>query len=312
MTADRKTSLRDIFNAEAQRAVDSFTCLQRGLIIVDAAHAQASYAEKSLFPDIAPSEQRAKDIDFITKFTAGEKHSFCNISWGYHLIVMADHVTLERAMFGLPQHQELLFTLDHEIGHLVVPGGFHGGRSFTKEACADIYALLRAEQRWGDMAPMLRANRFKRAFDTVFKARTTHYTLPATAALATLRTDLDIKSMAPDELTTLANRLMTENTPDGIALAEMTLALTSVKNVYDDNDDNIEDAARLLARMAQSGTLPPLAQTTARLVLGELLSGDMLVHGKPVKLDGSRWQQVSEWLARSETAPATTPSPPRR
>lgn len=310
MTARRKKSLRDLFNAEAQRATRDHLRLHNGLLIVDSAHKQSVYAGAIPELDPATSPRRAEDVAFLEKISFGADHSFCHKRNGFNLIVMAPHVTVTNAMFGLPQHQEVLFVLDHEIGHLVVEGGFYSARDFMREACADTYALMRASQRWGDMAPFLRANRFKRAFDMAFKGRMSHFTLPATAALADLAPTLDLPSMKPLEVAALAQRLMLENTPKGVDLAEAVLALNSVKAVYDGNDDNIEEAARLLARLAESGTLPPLAQMTAHLVLRELLSGDMLVHGKPVTLQGTRWNRVSDWLARS--TPAAAPPAPTR
>lgn len=284
----RKETLRDLFNTEAIRAVDTFKCLQGGLIIVDAAHAQASYAGKPSAFDTTTPDRREKEIDFITKITAGEKHSFCNIRWGYNLIVMAPHVTVKRGMFGLPQHQEVMFVLDHEIGHLVVPGGFMGGRAFTKEACADTYALLRAEQRWGDMTPFLRANRFKRAFDATFKGRMTHFTLPATAALDAMRANLDIKNMSPADITALANTVMKDNTPDGVALAEIQLALMPVKAAYADSDANLPAAIKVLKGIIAEGKLSPLGMETVELTLNELARGDLLVHGKAISKTAQR------------------------
>ena len=308
MTSARKQTLRDLFNAEAVRATQDHLRLHNGLIIVDSAHEQSVYA--GIIPELDPavSPRRAQDAAFVEQLGFGADHSYCNKRHGFNIIVMAPHVTVTNAMFGLPQHQEVLFVLDHEIGHLVVEGGFYSGRDFTREACADTYALLRAAQRWGDMTPFLRANRFKRAFDMAFKGRMSHFTLPATAALAQLAPTLDVQAMKPLEVAELSQRLMLENTPKGTDLAEMVLAFGSVKAAYDGNDDNIEEAARLLARLAQSQTLSPLAQSTARLVLSELLTGDMLVHGKPVKLHGAHWGRVAEWLDRT-TPRQISPAP---
>ena len=308
MTAARKQVLRDLFNAEAIRATQDHLRLHNGLLIVDSAHEQSVYA--GIVPELDPavSPRRAQDVAFLEKITFGADHSFCNKNQGFNVIVMAPHVTVTNGMFGLPQHQEVLFVLDHEIGHLVVEGGFNGGRDFMREACADTYALLRAGQRWGDMAPFLRANRFKRAFDIAFKGRMSHYTLPATAALEKLAPTLDLPSMKPLDVAALSQRLMLENTPNGVDLAEIVIAFGSVKAAYDGNDANIDEAARLLARLVQAETLSPLAQLTGRLVLTELLSGEMVVHGKPVKLEGERWQRVAEWLERT-TPPKTSPLP---
>lgn len=308
MTQARKQTLRDLFNAEARRATQDHPKLHNGLLIVDSAHNQSSYGGTIDTLDPAASKRRADDAAFLEKLSFGAEHSFCHKRMGFNLIVMAPHVTVTNAMFGLPQHQETLFVLDHEIGHLVVEGGFYGGRDFTREACADTYALLRAGQRWGDMAPFLRANRFKRSFDLIFKGRMSHYTLPATAALAQMAPALDLAAMSPHDVAALAQKLMENNTPAGIDLAQMVVDFGSVKAAYDGNDDNIDEAARLLARMAQAETLPPLGQLTARLVLRELLAGEMLVHGKPVKLEGERWARVSEWLTRTE--PRTQPLAP--
>ncbi len=310
MTDTRKQTLRDLFNAEARRATRDHARLHNGLLIVDSAHDQSVYAGTTPELDIALSKRRADDAAFLEKLSFGSDHSFCSKRLGFNLIVMAPHVTLANAMFGLPQHQETLFVLDHEIGHLVVEGGYFSGRDFMREACADTYALLRAGQRWGDMAPFLRANRFKRAFDLVFKGRMSHYTLPATAALAQMAPALDLAAMSPHDVAALAQTLMENNTPAGVDLAQMVIDFGSVKAAYDGNDDNIDEAARLLARMAQGDTLSPLGQLTARLALRELLSGEMLVHGKPVKLEGTRWAQVADWLARTEArAVPFAPSP---
>lgn len=312
MTDNRKQTLRDLFNAEARRATQDHSKLHNGLLIVDSAHNQSSYGGTIETLDPATSKRRADDAAFLEKLSFGAEHSFCHKRMGFNLIVMAPHVTVTNAMFGLPQHQETLFVLDHEIGHLVVEGGFYGGRDFTREACADTYALLRAGQRWGDMAPFLRANRFKRAFDLIFKGRMSHYTLPATAALAQMAPALDLAAMTPHDVAALASKLMTDNTPAGTDLAAMVLAFSSVKEAYSGDDVNIDEAARLLARMAQSDTLPPLGQFTARLVLRELLTGEMLVHGKPVKLEGPRWARIAEWLERTEPRTPPFAAPPQQ
>ena len=146
------------------------------------------------------------------------------------------------------------------------------------------YALLRAEQRWGDMTPFLRANRFKRAFDMTFKGRATHFTLPATSALDAMRKDLDIKSMSAEDITTLANTLMKDTMPEslGLALAEVQLALMPVKQAYADDDANLPAAIAVLKDIVAQGKLTPLAQQAARLTLDELARGELLVHGKPI------------------------------
>lgn len=300
MTAPRDKQaqrLSALFNAEAEKALDGHKCLRNGLMIIDPAHATTAFAIRANAQDKRSAEDHQKNIAWLSRFFAKTDHSACNISQGYNIIVMAPHVTQRQDMFGLPGLKETIFVLDHEIGHLVVDGGFFGMRPNPKENCADAFALLRACQRFGTLAPFLRANRFKRAFDAVFKGRMSHYTLPMSAALANL-SPAAIKALDPEKTAELAGKIARDNTLPPLELANLGYAFKPVCGLYDGNDDNIERAALQLAVLLQNPALDRMAFATGKLVLDELLAGQLPVHGKKIELRDPRWPQIKQTLDR--------------
>lgn len=300
--------LSALFNAEAERALDGHACLRNGLVIIDPAHGATAFAIRPNPRDTRTPEDHRKNIDWLARFFARSDHSACNISQGYNIIVMAPHVTQRCDMFGLPGLKETIFVLDHEIGHLVVDGGFFGLRPNPKENCADAFALLRACQRFGDMRPFLRANRFKRAFDAVFKGRLSHYTLPMSAELAKLP-KREITALTPEQTADFAAKIARSHTLSPLDLANIGYAFKPLCAIYDGNDANLERAALQLAEMLQKPDIDQRAFETGKLVIDELLTGQMKVHGQTIRLTDPAWAQIKPALDRLAGMPATAKSP---
>ena len=74
---------------------------------------------------------------------------------------------------------ENVFTLDHEIGHLICPGGIE--KFNLRECVADAYATIRHIQRFGADSPYLHNIVHSRAVGLVFeRGEGSHFTSPVT------------------------------------------------------------------------------------------------------------------------------------
>lgn len=284
-------SLRDVFNAEAARAAADYPVLAGRLLIIDVA---GEYSVAHIAPEALKMEPgvAAELQKLIERRWAKTAHSCCHINNGIRTIVMAPHVTAESAMYGLPQRQETLFILDHEIGHLVVKDGYEGIHTNFKENAADAFALIRYAQRFGRLEQVIEASQFKRIFDFAFKGRWSHYTVPMTDALLRLQDSIDLAALNPAQTAELAHRLATRHAINSIQLRELQNAFSISAAVYKDDDANIEKAAFAMVRQMARRDAHPLFFDSGLRLITALHEGKMKVHGKDVTLRDARWPRI--------------------
>jgi hypothetical protein len=191
-------NLRAIFNLYAQKAVQDFPELEGRLAILDVAGHEYHGAvdmQKSGFDS---------ELEFVRFLAMKSRHaekrdtSYATCHKSFCLIVFNDAMRMTGKY-----NRDVLKTLNHELGHLVVPGGIGGEKTETnanfKEAAADVFACLR--HRGDDIIDRLA---WKRAINFIGHAETEHFTSFALENLKTLRQKTDFKTLTPQQAVELS------------------------------------------------------------------------------------------------------------
>lgn len=124
-------------------------------------------------------------------------------------------------MYPANPQKGLAFTMDHEIGHLVVPGahseGAEGNIHF-REACADAFAAIRAFQRYGstaetrEMLQSISMARTERLLDP-YAGDNGHYTSPTLDKILEDSTKIDFSKVSYNEAIKIARKYATDCIP---------------------------------------------------------------------------------------------------
>jgi hypothetical protein len=98
-----------------------------------------------------------------------------------NLIALGNKPTRPNLSWRNTQAMQLLFDLDHEIGHHILKNGFQypGVSGQTAESAADAYAMLRHIQRFGKNTDYAGAYSKEKAFHVVLESDAEHYTSDA-------------------------------------------------------------------------------------------------------------------------------------
>jgi hypothetical protein len=129
--------------------------------------------------------------------------------------------------------QEVRNVLEHELGHLVAPGGGPPHPSLMRENVADAFALIRRQQQGvplegpADTAATSRVDFFMQT------NKDRHLTTLTDMAVKDLASRHDLTKLSPAETANLAYRLAAENTPDPAQMAAAKKIFASVNNAFD-------------------------------------------------------------------------------
>ena len=217
---DQAHSLSDTFNNFAIQSQEDHPELKDGFLVLDIASGEtfgrfdlekySFFTTEDLNNKLSKMRENGKNIgSHAGKIKASIGSG--TIQAGY-LIAFAEQPQWERIFNSSddPKGFARMFTLYHELGHLVVENAFHNyhdenGKNFS-ESAADVYALIRMRQQF----PMVEKNyfaervKFARAYLMTEVGSATHFSSFAVDALIKRSDTIGLASLTPGDAADLA------------------------------------------------------------------------------------------------------------
>lgn len=298
---DDKLPLKEIFNREVRKAVDDFPQLKGRFIFVNAVDGEANaFVDSDLVTD--------KELDDITAdMTAKARKAgsaFATKLGRYHELDVMTYTPLPFRMFtgkDQPAERELMATFDHELGHLVVPGGYYSKDSCFRETAADAFAVLRQAQRYGDADEAIKKAGWRRAFDFVMSGDAGHFTTLSIDEMKPLMDKLDVKAMTPEQTVQLAQRFALAHTPHADVTNNVAKSFHPVREALQETHD-IKEALKVLAEVSLSSDTAYYTFKIGSRVLKSFLDGDVrnAKDNTVFELKGDYWDGVRQKIAERE------------
>lgn len=291
-------SLTETFNREVKKALTDFPQLQGRFMFINAPEDNAVLDIDKEMLGIR-SERELQQILGEIKHTAEKAGSSMATKLGRDTLDVLVYTPLPFKMFtGKDQTQEMeaMAVFDHELGHLVVRGGYFSQDPTLRETAADTFAVLRHIQRYGDESKAIEKAGWRRAFDFVTSGDAGHFTMLAVDEVATLKDKLDIKNMSPQQTADLASRLALKHTPHADITNSIAYEFEPVR-VAMQRTHNIEAAMKALADIILDDGADYYAIKIGGRALKPFLDGEVRNgKGEPFELKGAYWNSVRDEL----------------
>ncbi len=199
------------------------------------------------------------------------------------------------------QSLDLLHTLDHELGHLVMPGGLYtpsssADRDLLSENMAEAYAQLRHYQRFGTQQTRLTHNAQELARSFVFNSKSygTHYYYPTTRAIEKRRNNIDFKGLSVSDIAGLARRFALEFTPSTALVDDLNTVFAPCRRAY--KEGGMSEGLKALYDLIIKCPSPHVVQLGAEIFLACANDPAHALHGKEW---AERKRSVNEILFRA-------------
>ena len=291
-------SLSAIFNAEVKKALTDFPQLQGRFMFINA-------PENGAVLDIdrervgIRSDRELQHILSDIKQEAEKAGSSMATKLGRDSLDVLVYTPLPFKMFtGKDQTPEMeaMAVFDHELGHLVVRGGYFSQDPTLRETAADTFAVLRHIQRYGEESKAIEKAGWRRAFDFVVSGDAGHFTMLTLDEVTKLKETLDIKKMSPQQTADLASRLALEHTPHADVTNSIAFEFEAVRQTLK-RTKNIEAAMRTLAEIVLDDQADFYALKIGGRALKPFLNGDVRnADGTPYEFKGAYWNSVKDEL----------------
>ncbi len=131
--------------------------------------------------------------------------------------------------YAAPADVTDVFSFDHEIGHLICPGGYSEGEELMKECVADAYATLRHIQRFGKDSAPLKSLPAMRAVEMVFGKDCSHFTLPVVEKIIQDAKTTDFEKLSPEATIALASTYAMANAEKPMLVSFMADAFIALR-----------------------------------------------------------------------------------
>jgi hypothetical protein len=291
-------SLTETFNREVKKALTDFPQLQGRFMFINAPEDNAILDIDKEMLGIRSDRELRHILDEI-KHTAEKAGSSMATKLGRDTLDVLVYTPLPFKMFtGKEQTQEMeaMAVFDHELGHLVVRGGYFSQDPTLRETAADTFAVLRHIQRYGDESKAIEKAGWRRAFDFVTSGDAGHFTMLAVDEIITLKDKLDIKNMTPQQTADLASRLALKHTPHADITNSIAYEFEPVR-VAMERTRNIEAAMKTLADIILDDNADYYAIKIGGRALKPFLDGEVRNgKGETFELKGAYWNSVREEL----------------
>jgi hypothetical protein len=298
---NEKLPLREIFNREVKKAVEDFPHLNGRFIFVNAVDGEAhAFVDRDMVSD--------RDLDDITaEMTHNAKKAgsaFATKLGRYHELDVMAYTPLPFRMFtgkDDPAERELMATFDHELGHLVVPGGYYSKDGCFRETAADAFAVLRQAQRYGEAESAINKAGWRRAFDFVLSGDAGHFTTLSIDEMKPLLDKLDVKAMTPDQTVKLAQRFALAHTPHADVTNKVAQSFESVRQTMRETG-NMKETLRVLAEISLASETAYYTFKIGSRVLKSFLAGEVKNgrDGTVFELKGDYWDGVRQKIAERD------------
>lgn len=214
MKSDRR-SITALFNAEAASIRPAMLEVYDGFVLTTDKKTLLAVTRDDIDVPAAKLEKRAEKLRRSIKKddTCGEATIDTLSVAGRDFRIAVIGIDVARAHSeefvsdAFPAWMDKLSILDHEIGHLLVPGGYDDDTTAAHEECAaDAYALLRHVQRFGDTTDIFMQLRYSGAYSLMAGVRE-NYTVPVVDAIEREGRTADLTQLSLDDTIALAARL---------------------------------------------------------------------------------------------------------
>ena len=289
-------SLTETFNREVKKALTDFPQLQGRFMFINAPEDNAVLDIDKEMVGIR-SERELQHILGEIKYTAEKAGSSMATKLGRDTLDVLVYTPLPFKMFtGKDQTQEMeaMAVFDHELGHLVVRGGYFSQDPTLRETAADTFAVLRHIQRYGEESKAIEKAGWRRAFDFVVSGDAGHFTMLTLDEVAKIKDKLDIKNMSPQQTSDLASRLALEHTPHADVTNSIAYEFEPVRQTLK-RTQNIEAAMKTLADIILDDNADYYAIKIGGRALQPFLKGEVRnADGTPYELKGAYWNSVRD------------------
>jgi hypothetical protein len=292
-------SLSKIFNSYAKKAVKDFPQLKGRLAILDVKahdyHGEVDL-EKSGF---------ASDADFVRYLSnasqdAEKKATSKAKRQGDFLLIV-----FNGAMKATGLHRrDVIKTLDHELGHLVVPDAFGGRNTNFKECVADVFSCLRHIQRFSTDSNIIDRLAWKRAIHFVRYGEAGHFTSFALEALKPLQGKIDFNALTPQQMTELSWNIAAKFSLSESLAGRLKENFKSVKSKM--SADLAAEAKMKLVADLICGDVDYYTFKAGLAFLKPYFETGTGFKGKKLYLGGSYWDSVQKTLKEKELKLAET------
>lgn len=301
-------SLSDIFNQFAKDATRLFPATKGRLLIYDA-NEKATYARESL--DLKKAGYSDTQVDrFLKKELSSkvlETYASVDNKLDLHFILYSEPVApADRAQVPLELEKDILFTLDHELGHIVIKDPVMTGENeqymvSVGESIADAFAVIRHYQRYGldsDSKASI-TDPWARVAALGLHGDNEHFTTTMLEEIIRQKNTIDYTRLTPQQTIEVARRFATEYTPASSVVNRLYRKLKPVRDAFDRNEKS--DAwLKSLARI----TLDPHTDSYTFRMCSKMLEGYMAgrtdAYGVSIHVSGPYWDDVRVKLKESE------------
>ncbi|MEZ0262529.1 MAG: hypothetical protein ACAH80_16110 [Alphaproteobacteria bacterium] len=308
-TAPEKPSLSAAFNAVAQEAVADYPALAGRFILVDLQEGQIHGIPNLMVTKFRSVEEVEKYLNDKAQ-KAIEQNTSNSVYDGTRggLGVIFYNGDAQQPIFGTSDVENALGVIDHELGHILIPGGMDSttpDASIKSENKADLFSALRKARRDGeDDIAGTRLLAFTRARALILSGNEEtqeHFTTFSLMKLAEMMRTTPMHKLQPQMAVGMAEMLGDQYSPSAERVKALAEAFTPCRGM--DPRLGAEGVARNIASVT---TAPDASDDVFKLgsfVMSFYLNGQIRVHGKPLKLEGAFWDDVREKIAAREAQP---------
>ncbi|TAL27574.1 MAG: hypothetical protein EPN97_17055 [Alphaproteobacteria bacterium] len=305
MTTDPKPGkpeeipLREIFNAAVREAQTSFPALDGCFAVINLPdnrrHGSLDPGKTELNSESALQKALQKAVETSKK----QKSSIATRTEGLSVIVYNPTASSD-ALFttaNMPKPMNVLAIFDHELGHLLIPDAMKNStlsETLFSEAAADVYAVIRNIQRFGQHAQGASVISWKRAIGFVEHGVQSHFTFFALDELEQLQDRIDFKALTPQQSLQLARRVALQHAPHENLVRNLSEAFQPYRDVL--KSHGRETALKVLMQITLAEESGYYAFRLGAQMLEKYLQGSVSVGGKKVLLEGLWWDEKRKEL----------------
>jgi hypothetical protein len=314
-------ALAENFNQSATDAREAFPEKLDNLVIVSKSMNKPVYISPAIAGHLsmhllAVKKAVKERVDFLNKNKCSgvANHYYDIANLDVKLISINEDVNSAYSS-GYTKEMRSMFTLDHEIGHLVVKNGYGGVYNENLAECAaDAYAALRHVQQFGMHTDVFERN--NGAFYVVIGKSPVHYTDRAIQKVRQIAQETDITRLSLAETAALAEKIANETHLDAERLHEIKNAFRPVAELAQNFGTNVDREGKSL-----------IYKETISVMRANRDDASILEAGKQFLNSPSRkqfmtelaktepyWQEALDFIAQPEaksSASVNTNAPPR-
>ena len=309
-----KASIKKTFRKTAAAAYASFPQELKGLVIL-------------LVPSDTPVYVSPEIAEHLTKSTSAVKSAVKDAAKAMHTRNLVGFVYRDYDLAGTPvniialdkkaerdvsplntEEMQLVFDLDHEIGHHVLKNGdgsIPGVPQQLAESVADAYAMLRHIQSFGKDTHFARDYAAAGAMRAVLCADTDHYTSDAVERVIRMSKETDISGLSLRETAVLAEQIADECCLDKRTLGKIRKAFRPVQEVYKPADIDFERICRAtISVMREHRNDPDIFEAGKRALSDHATKKRMVKSAK----NNHYWEEALAFIDNPKAKPQRRPT----